>query len=265
MRNEVQRIVERRDGPDDTDGNPRVLQDFREAGMKQPCNLLISTFLLLAGCTTIPFEDVPTADYSGVDEDTLLERFADRIPRKAEVLESVVFSVFGKRIVALGYVSADEEAERFVLSCMNPAGVKIFQVKSERGVSTGEFMIDVPAADKRAIGAIAEDVRRMHADWFPSPQSVLTRKKDAFIFTDALDGKRTEYIFMGPEHLLTEKRYYEGRSLAARVRLFEYHTFESHVYPSGIVMENMKYRYRLTAKVKKLHVQHPKHEIFLND
>jgi len=221
--------------------------------MKQLFFLLVLC-LLVAGCATVPFEAEPKADFRAVDPPAMLKAFDDSVAKNFELLESVVFSIFGKELTGMGYLAVNADDRSYALSCMNPAGIKIFEF---RGVDDRvETLFVPPQLGEREVQfaeAVAQDIRRIYFDWVPPDNAELKRKKDKLVFTEKTESGKVEYIYAGPQRTLVEKKFSKGWKTACRVRYFDYREVNGKQYPYGIVLQNRKYHYRLVLRIKSVH------------
>lgn len=216
--------------------------------------LFLGLCLLLAGCATVPFEAEPKADFRAVDPPALLKAFDDSVAQHFELLESVVFEFFGKELTGMGYLAVNGDDGSYALSCMNPAGIKIFEF---RGIGDRVETLFVPPQFGEFGGQLAEsvaqDIRRIYFDWTPPPHAKLKQKKNRLVFTDKTDAGKIEYVYAGPQRMLVEKKFSKGWKTACRVRYYDYREVDGKQYPHGIVLQNRKYHYRLVLRVKSVH------------
>jgi hypothetical protein len=203
----------------------------------------------------MPFEAEPKADFRSVDPSTVLAEFAAGVVQDFECLESVVFEFFGKELAGLGYVAINSDDGSYALSCMNPAGIKLFEF---RGVGTKvETLFMPPQLEKiqgRFAESVAQDIRRIYFDWVPPAGAKLKRKKDRLIYTGpAADGANVEYTFAGPQRALVRKRFSKGWKTQCTIEYFNYEKAGGMLYPCGIVLRNNQYHYRLVLRMKQLY------------
>jgi hypothetical protein len=215
---------------------------------------LLFICLLVAGCATVPFEAEPKADLSSADPPEMLKAFDESVAQNFELLESVVFNFFGKDMTGMGYLSVNADDESYALSCMNPAGIKMFEF---RGIGDEVETLFVPPQlekhKERFAESVAQDIRRIYFDWIPSENAEMKRKSDKLVFTEKTENGDVEYVYAGPKQTLVEKKFSKGWKTHCRVRYFDYKEVEGKKYPYGIVLENRKYHYRLVLRVKSVH------------
>jgi hypothetical protein len=84
--------------------------------------------LLLSGCATVPFDTEPKANFQGLEPEVVVEEFDASVGQQFELLQSVVFSFFGKGFTGLGYLSVDPQFEKYALTCMTPSGITLFSI-----------------------------------------------------------------------------------------------------------------------------------------
>ncbi|MFA4830297.1 MAG: hypothetical protein WC594_13885, partial [Thermodesulfovibrionales bacterium] len=61
-----------------------------------------------------------------------------------------------------------------------------------------------------------------------------------------------EYVFAGADGNMVEKNYYEDNTLIWRVSFYEYRQKDGKIYPGGIILNNYKYGYSLTVRLKEI-------------
>lgn len=230
-------------------------KDSRFCCSSRPLRFLVGfLFLLLAGCATVPFDTEPKADFRQVEPAAMLAAFELGVVQDFEAVESVVFEFFGKELTGLGCISIHPEEEAYALTCMNPAGIKLFEF---RGVGTKVETLFMPPQLEKVKGrfaeSVAQDIRRIYLGWTPSEDAELKRKKNRLLFTDRIDGIKEEYTYAGPRRVLVRKRFSKGWKTQCLIHYFEYENVGEKFYPCGIVLHNRKYHYRLILRMKQLY------------
>jgi len=209
--------------------------------------------LLLLGCASPSFEDPLPGDFRGADPSMVAADFASRVATDFELIESATFRFFGKSFAGIGYVAVSDEEPpgRYALSCMTPAGIKVFEFRG-RGEEVETLFLPEPLtrhgdAFERAV---ARDVRRIYLDWTPPPGARAKVRRDRVVFRGETDGGRVEYVYSGRGRTLTEKRFSKGWRTRCLIRYFDYREVDGKLHPFGVVLKNGKYHYRLVLRVK---------------
>ncbi len=212
--------------------------------------------LFLAGCATVPFEVEPKADFRGLEPTAVVEDFDAVVGQKFELLESVVFKFFGKEITGLGALAINPANTSYSLTCMTPTGITVFGVRGT-GDEVEALFVPPPMEKHREhfAEAIGQDLRRIYLDWTPPAEADVKPRKHRMIFTEKRDEETVEYTFSGPRKLLTEKRFSKGWKTRCTVRYFEYEEFDGRLYPTGIILHNRQFHYRMILRVKEVYSQ----------
>ncbi|MEN8255169.1 MAG: hypothetical protein ABFR33_06830, partial [Verrucomicrobiota bacterium] len=200
---------------------------------------------------TVPFEAEPKADFRDVEPAAVVENFDASVGQRFELLQSVVFSFFGKGFTGLGYLSIDPESDTYALSCMTPAGITLFELKGE-GAEVEALFIP-PQLEKhgdRIAEGMGRDLRRIYFGWSPPDGAEVKHKKNRLVFKAKQDGETVEHRYSGPRRLLTEKRFSKGWITRCIVRYYDYEEFDGRLYPKGIILYNKQFHYRMVLRLK---------------
>ena len=207
--------------------------------------------LWLSGCATAPFPRPEPFAATAVAPDEVPAAFADRLAPRYEQVQSLVFRIYWREIAALGYLSVDVPERAFAMACLNPVGVKLFELVGTNGAVTARFV--APEIEKRG-GELAQaagvDLMRAYFDWRPPAGATCRQTHNRLIFTAADDAGRTEYRYAGRDGFLAEKIRFEGRRVLWKVEYREYRRGADGWIPAGLVIHNRRYGYRLVAKTK---------------
>ena len=205
----------------------------------------------LSGCATVPFPRPEPFAATVMDPDTVPDRFAARLAPRYELVQSLVFRIYWREIAALGYVSVDRPARSFAMACLNPVGIKLFELVGTNGEVAARFV--APEIEKHggelAVAAGA-DLQRAYFDWLPPAGATCRRAQGRLIFTAADDAGRTEYRYAGRDGFLAEKIRFEGRRILWKVEYRDYRRGADGWIPAGLVIHNRRYGYRLVAIAK---------------
>lgn len=213
---------------------------------------LLLAALLFAGCATVPFREAPPTVMAAVDPQRMLEQYRRELPEQFQLLSSVVFDYRWRAFAGIGMVEIDRPAKTFRIVCLNPMGVKLFELSGDARNTQAHFVIP-PLLEQGGDfpGTIGNDLRRIYFDMLPAPDASVTRQKYAIIFRQPAESGFLEYVFAGPGEDLVEKRYLdENDDLVWRVSYYEYRKENGKRYPQGIILANYRHGYRLTVRPK---------------
>jgi len=210
--------------------------------------------LLFAGCATVPFKMDPQAAFQDTEPRIVVDEFEKSVGQSFELLESVVFSFFGKEFTSLGYLSINPDDQSYALSCMTPAGIKLFELKGS-GDQVEALFVPPPMEKNRKqfAAAVGQDLRRIYFDCVPSSGAEVKEKKYRMVFKQKTADETVEYTFSGTRRLLTEKRFSKGWKTLSIVRYFDYKEFDGKLYPEGIILYNKTFHYRMVLRVKEVY------------
>ena len=205
--------------------------------------------VLCAGCATpVPFKEIERVPVAGMDPEKVRRAFAEAIPNRCKVANTAVFSMWGRQQTGIGYASLDADARAFSVTCMNPIGVKLFDLKGDdESISCRLAVAGVERKDDFARAAAA-DVRDIYFDLAPGPNARVRKTRDSIVFRETRGEAGTEYVFGGSAGVLVEKRMGSRR----RVRYFEYVERAGKLFPRGIILDDDRYGYRLTIRLKEI-------------
>jgi hypothetical protein len=209
--------------------------------------------LTLCGCRGLPpFPPLPQTPLDAEPAALARERFAQALPSAFSVLNSVVFEYRGHSLAGLGCLSADSRSNAFNLACLTPMGVTLFEIKAGGGRVESRFAVKALARYPRFTDAVAADVRRAFFDLVPTATATGRREPWAIVFAQPAPGGRVEYVFGGAGARLVAKRYFEGKRLVCQIGYFDYREAEGKLFAQRIVLQNLKYRYGLTVKLREI-------------
>lgn len=217
-------------------------------------NRLLVVFLgalLLGGCTTVPFRETPPVAMDAVDPLRILEQYRETLPERFQLLTSVVFDYRWRSFAGIGMVEIDRTAQTFRIVCLNPLGVKLFELSGDADKTEPHFVMpqlmeqggDFPTT-------VGSDLRRIYFNVVPALEASISRKKHAISFRQPVGSGSLEFDFVGADGELVEKRYYEDDDLIWRVSYYEYREEHGKRFPKGIIFANYRHGYRLTVRVK---------------
>jgi len=189
-----------------------------------------------------------------VDPWALVEEFRKTSPDNFRVINTIVFKYNWNKFSAIGYIDVNAMEKTFKAVCINPMGVKLFELTGDKDKIDPHFVMEQFSGKGNFAGTVGEDIRRIYFGLTPSSGAVVNKKRTKIVFSGPAGSGILEYTFAGPAGLLVEKNYYEDGILNWSVSYYEYLQKDGKNYPSGIILENYKYGYSLTVKLKEIRV-----------
>ena len=216
--------------------------------------LIVLLFILLAspGCNSIPFKNIDYVALDDVNPDTLRAEFKASLAQKLEVINSIVFEYKWQSFAALGYTQLDLENNTFQVSCMNPVGIKLFELTGSRDEIKPVFVLKELLQRGDLPRAVGEDIRRIYFDLTPSEQASVKKEKYRIIFSQPSGQGQLKYVFAGTSHWLIEKHYYEKNRNLWSVFYYDYLINQGRVYPSALILKHHRFGYNLTIRLKEV-------------
>ena len=191
--------------------------------------------LLVAGCSSVPFQKTTLVALESADAQNILERFKEHMPDNFQLLNTVVFEYNGRKFTAIGTVQINRSDGVFKVAGMNPMGVKLFELSGDRRSVTSHYSI----ADFSRYGdiatAVGNDIRRIYFDLVPGPEASIWKREYKLIFRQPSGTGFLEYVFAGTDGDLIEKRYYEEGGIVWKASYYEYRDQDGKRWPQGIV------------------------------
>ena len=209
-------------------------------------------FVCLYGCSSVPFQKTVYAPLSAEDPWMLVEHFNEASPVSFQIMNTIVFEYNWNKFSGIGYIYVDTAEKAFRAVCMNPMGVKIFELSGDKGGIVPHFMLEQFSKKGNFAGTVGEDIRRIYFDLTPSLMAHVKKKKYEIIFRESAGAGVMEYIYAGAGGYLVEKNYYEENALNWGVSYYEYEQRDGLIYPRGIILNNYKYGYSLTVRLKEV-------------
>ena len=217
------------------------------------CIALSILVILTAGCARVPFSETAATLMVSRDPVAVVERFHSTAPEYFQLLNSVVFEYNGRKFLGIGNLDINTESRTFHVACLNPMGVKLFELSGDdRGVST-PYMLEALAQYGDIGAAVGNDIRRMYFNLIPPREASVWKRKNQFAYWQSEGSGTLEYVFAGANADLVQKRYYEDHVIAWQVSYYEYQEHMGKRYPHGIVLINYQYGYRLTVRLKEIY------------
>ncbi len=219
--------------------------------MKRRYWILILCFII-SGCSNIPFKKTEDIPLGQVEPAFVVSQFKKRIPVKINLLNSIVFEYNWQEFLGIGQIAADTKKETFMVVCLNPMGIKLFELSGDRQTTKRRFVMEMLAKKGDISKAVGADIRRIYFDLIPAPNAAAIKNKYELIFKESAGAGRLEYIFAGADYYLVEKKYFEDNQLVWDVSYYEYQLKNGKLYPMGIILKNFKHDYRLIVRLKEV-------------
>ena len=215
---------------------------------------LVSGFFIafIAGCSSIPFQETARVSLESADPGALLERFRNNSPESFRLLTTVVFQYNLDKLSGIGYMDINTREKAFTVACINAMGVKLFELSGDKDGTVSHFTLEELNKKGDFAAVIGEDIKRIYFDSAPSSGAKINRKKFKIIFDQPYGPGIMEYVFAGADGNMAEKKYYEDNILIWRVSFYEYRQKDGKIYPGGIILNNYKYGYSLTVRLKEI-------------
>lgn len=216
--------------------------------------LIFIVLICVVGCSGIPFQKTLYVSMPSVNPWSLVEEFRKTSPDNFRIINTIVFKYNWNKFSAIGYIDVNAGEKTFKAVCINPMGVKLFELTGDREKIDSHFVMEQFSGKGNFAGTVGEDIRRIYFDLTPSAGAVVNKKKTKIVFSEPAGSGILEYTFAGSAGLLVEKNYYEDGILNRRVSYYEYRQKDDKFYPAGIILKNYKYGYSLTIKLKEIRV-----------
>ena len=190
----------------------------------QRFKLIFILFILLnsVGCSSIPFKNIDYVALDNINPDNLRLEFKTLLAQKLEVINSIVFEYKWHSFSALGYTQLDLVNNTFQVSCMNPVGIKLFELTGDRNTINPNFVLKELLQRGDLPQAVGEDIRRIYFDMLPSGQAII------------------------------EKHYYEKNRKIWSVFYYDYLMNNGRLYPAGLILKHHRFGYNLIIRLKEV-------------
>jgi hypothetical protein len=209
------------------------------------------TVILLAalGCRPVPFREPVSTPFSGGAAQDLIGHYRQRLPLHFRLLNSIVFEYNWQAFSGIGYLEVDRRGGVFKVVCLNPMGVKLFELAGDQNQVTDLYTIAALNRFGNVTGAVGVDIRRMYLNATPSAEAKISwRSSHSVRLREESPEGTLEYVFAGPEGDLAEKNCYKENGLAWRASYHEYREENGKRFPGGILFLNYDQHYRLIVR-----------------
>lgn len=217
--------------------------------MKTPVHLLLLGFLL-AGCAVSPFQQTVTGSIAGLAPETVVAAAGKREPAEISMLNTIVFEFAGQQFLGLGFLEVQPLAGSFRVICLNPMGVKLFDLAGDNGRVTTNFAMQPLASYGNIASAVAFDIKRIYFNRLPADDAMHYQLNNRLIFGKGQPDGYLEHVFAGSPGELVEKRFYADQYISWSVGYFDYGDSNGKRYPRGIILTDYKGGYRLVIREK---------------
>ena len=211
--------------------------------------------VLVAGCVSVPFQEMALVPCESEDPRNVVERFQAGMPENFQLLSTVVFEYNWRKFTVIGTLKIRSADQSFTVAGMNPMGVKLFELSGERNSVTNRYPIAAFTKYGDIAAAVGNDIRRIYFDLVPESHAKIWKRKYKLIFRQSSGPGFIEYVFAGARGDLVEKNYYGDNGIAWRVSYYEYRDQNGKRWPQGVVLIHYDYGYRLTIRHKELSVE----------
>ena len=216
----------------------------------------VAGLFAVAGCRTPGTPPAALPPQLALAANEVRVQFAASLPETFQRTDSVVIEFNPHwwwptiRVTALGATDVDRTHDSFNAVGMTPVGVKLFDVSRRDGQVQAHFLTDrIPHLDA-VTKALSDDMARLYLNLVPAAGANVRRERDTLVFREETAEYATEFVFAGQPALLVEKRCWEGRHRVCTVRFEQYEGAPNARLPARIVLDNLRYRYRVTIRLK---------------
>jgi hypothetical protein len=200
----------------------------------------------------VPFKNIDYVALDDVNPDKLRQEFKTALAQKLEVINSIVFEYKWQSFSALGYTQLDLENNTFQVSCMNPVGIKLFELSGDLKEVKANFVLKELLQRGDLPRAVGEDIRRIYFDMVPSADAKIEKEKYRIIFTQPSGSGQMKYIFAGIHHWLIEKQYSEKNHKLWSVYYYDYLMNRDKLYPAELILKHHRFGYNLIIRLKEV-------------
>ena len=213
--------------------------------------------IVLIGACRVPYRRgllTPAISPPGekVFSDDIVRRFLEESPASFKLLTSVVFKFKFQKITGIGCLEIDRNKGTFSVACVNPLGVKLFEMSGDRKNTVCHYALEDFKKRGDIASAIGEDIRRMYFDIVPSNIAGMTRKRGCVVIGEQQGRGTAKYWFSVADGLLVRKDFSENGKMVWRITMNGYRRIEGKNYPGMTVLSNYKYGYSLEVRMKEV-------------
>lgn len=206
--------------------------------------------MLVAGCAELSSRPDSLYASNAIEPALMLDRFRSTAPESFSSLNSVVFDYAGQKFLGLGFIEINRPERSFRVVCLNPMGVKLFDLAGDERGTTTNFALEPLARYGDIAAAVAADIRRIYFDTVPKENATPRNFGNRIIYGGGTPTGYQEHVYAGAAGDLVEKRYYDDQLISWRVNYFDYQEKNGRRYPRSIIITDYKNGYQLTVREK---------------
>jgi hypothetical protein len=212
----------------------------------------VGTFLLLliAGCSSVPFQPTVLVPLEAGDPWNVVQRFQERTPQRYQLLNTVVFEYNFRKFSGIGTVQVDSVSGVFHAAGLNPMGVKLFELSGDGRSVTSHHAMETLTQYGDIAAAVGNDIRRIYFDLVPGREALVRKRTNKLVFRQRAGSGFLEFLFGGAAGELIEKKYSDENGIRWRVSYYEYRDQQGKRLPQGVVFKNYEFGYQLTVRNK---------------
>jgi hypothetical protein len=165
----------------------------------------MALLLLLAGCSSVPFQPTVLVPLEAGDPWTVVRRFQERTPQRYQLLNTVVFEYNFRKFSGIGTVQVDSVSGVFHAAGMNPMGVKLFELSGDGRSVTSHHAMEALTQYGDIAAAVGNDIRRIYFDLVPGREALVRKRTNKLVFRQRAGSGFLEFLFGGAAGELIEK------------------------------------------------------------
>ena len=204
------------------------------------------------GCAAVPFQRTSYVPLGSVDPQLMRREFESSQPDSFKIINSIVFKYKWRSFSALGYLDVNRGLKIFSVSCLNPMGIKLFELSGDKDAVRTNYVLKELLSKGDLPQVAGDDIRRIYFGNVPSGEAKAQKEKRRVVFSEPSGSGVIKYIFAGSPTMLVEKKYYEKTRLIWSVSYYEYRQERGKYYPSGIMLKNSRFGYSLIVRLKEV-------------
>jgi hypothetical protein len=223
---------------------------LRTGVKRMPLVLCFAALLLLVGCRAEPFVRAPLPVLVDPDPQAIRRQFTQMLPDPFTSDDTVIVQApFHDDLAVLGVLNVDRKAGTFELYGLNQLGVQFFHVGGDRSSVTIRDAVPPLMAHQEILLSIGRDIQRIYFDPDPGPAAASSISTTQVTFMRKTREGSIEYQFGSQPIVLLQKQLGGCFGATWRVRYYDYRAGDTgKLFPSGIVMDNFQFHYRIIIK-----------------
>ena len=215
------------------------------------CIIVLTTSVI--GCRTAFRPAAPVAESALQD---LRQRLDASLPVRYQARTAVLVEIRPHwwwpaiRLTALSYMRVDRETSSYAVVCLTPLGVKLFDIARTNGHVQANLLVSSIPHREEIVRGMGDEIGRMLFDLVPAPDAACRREGTSLVFRQTGTNGAVEHVVSAPECRLVEKRYGRGRKKICTIRYRDYRQVDGLWFPGEIVLQDPRYGFRLTLRLK---------------